>query len=385
MSSSLSFVDLFAGAGGASTGLIAAGLNAVGAVEVDSWAAETYSFNHPSVKVIQADISQLSDADISVFKGVDLIVGGPPCQGFSISASNRRDKNDPRNQLYIEFLRSVKIIRPKFVLVENVKEIIKFKLQNGISLIDDFSFRLKELGYSVSFQLINAKNLGVPQDRVRFFLIGSMGDPIGFRFDNEVSSPNKALDIPVFLTVKDAISDLPEPNCDTYAVPPQNLYQAKLRLGNTQIHNHEPMRHTQRMIERFKHIPIGGNTSSVPMEHRNRQRGDSAKFSSKIYHQNHRRLNPDEPSRTITASFYSSFIHPYENRNLTVREAARIQGFPDSFQFFGKRTTLSKKLLAKKGIFEDIHLDQFNQVGNAVPPIVAEQLGKLILSYYEKI
>ena len=152
----------------------------------------------------------------------------------------------------------------------------------------------------------------------------------------------------------------------------------KNRNGADMVYNHEPMRHTARVIERFKLIPINGNTQSVPSEFRNRKRGEVNELSAKVYHQNHRRLNPDVPCKTITASFYSSFVHPFQHRNITVREAARVQGFPDSFKFLGKRTTLSKKLLEKKGIFEDIHLDQFNQVGNAVSPPVAEAIGKYL-------
>lgn len=139
------------------------------------------------------------------------------------------------------------------------------------------------------------------------------------------------------------------------------------------------MRHSDRIIERFSKISVGRNGECVPVEHYPRTRGESQNISGKIYSQNHRRLDPLLPSSTITASFYSSFIHPYQDRNLTAREAARIQGFPDTFHFFGKKTRLSHKLLKKKKIFEDVHLDQFNQVGNAVPPILAKKLAKALL------
>jgi DNA (cytosine-5)-methyltransferase 1 len=374
---SLNYIDLFAGAGGASLGLTLAGMNSVGAIEIDDWASDTYEFNHKGVNVLRSDISELSDNEIKRFNGVDLIVGGPPCQGFSIAASNRRQKSDPRNQLYTQYCRAVEILKPQHFIVENVKEIMKFKLADGQLLLADFISRLEKLGYNVSYGLINAKNLGVPQERIRFFMVGSKSN-LSPNFIEQLNSPiNEAL------TIEDAISDLPTPIVGTdtvsYQILPFNTYQATLRNGSKMVYNHEPMRHTQRMIERFKLIPVNGNTQSVPAEHRNRKRGESDVLSTNVYHQNHRRLDPSKPCKTITASFYSSFIHPYQHRNLTVREAARIQGFPDTYQFLGKRTTLSKKLLEKKGIFEDMHLDQFNQVGNAVSPIVANAIAIQLL------
>lgn len=376
------FIDLFAGAGGASTGLITAGFNCVAAIEIDDWAADTYELNHPSTKVIRSDIQKVSDKEFKKFKGIDLIVGGPPCQGFSIAASNRRKKDDPRNNLYLQYVRAVDIVRPKLIIVENVKEIVKFKLDNGGLLIDDFTKRLEKLGYHLSYRLLNAKNFGVPQDRIRFFLVGSLKEKINLESIETHSEKSDLFNLKPVITLEEAINDLPTPVRDVdeylYQCKPLNAYQKKMRIGSDKVYNHEPMRHTERIIERFKHIPINGSILNVPTNHRNRTRGDVEVLSESVYSQNHRRLNPKEPSKTITASFYSSFIHSYQHRNLTVREAARIQGFPDKFKFLGKRTTLSNKLLAKKGIHEDIHLDQFNQVGNAVSPIVAEVLGKLI-------
>jgi DNA (cytosine-5)-methyltransferase 1 len=179
-----------------------------------------------------------------------------------------------------------------------------------------------------------------------------------------------------------AISDLPEviPRQNkegdkfNYRVASENKYQENLRGASSSVQNHIPMRHTNRIIERFSHIRLDNSLDKLSIEHQPRKRGSSLEISGKIYSQNHRRLSPDKPSKTITASFYSSFIHPYQNRNLTVREAARLQTFPDSFIFYGLRTRLSHKLLAKKGIHSEMHLDQFNQVGNAVPPKMAELL-----------
>ncbi len=379
------FIDLFAGAGGASTGLINAGFECVAAIEIDDWASDTYELNHPSTKVIRSDIQKVQNKEFKKFKGIDLIIGGPPCQGFSIAASNRRKKDDPRNNLYLHYVRAVEMIRPKFIIVENVKEIVKFNLENGELLLTDFTNRLEKLGYKLNWRMLNAKNFGVPQDRIRFFLVGSLNEKINLESIETHSEGNNLFKLKQVISLEEAINDLPIPirGVDeySYSKKPLNEYQKKMRKGCDKVYNHEPMRHTQRIIERFKHIPINGSILNAPSNHRNRTRGDVDVLSEKVYSQNHRRLNPKEPSKTITASFYSSFIHSYQDRNLTVREAARIQGFPDKFRFLGKRTTLSNKLLAKKGIHEDIHLDQFNQVGNAVSPIVAEALGKLILKH----
>jgi DNA (cytosine-5)-methyltransferase 1 len=379
------FIDLFAGAGGASTGLINAGFECIAAIEIDDWAADTYELNHPATEVIRGDIQHVSDAMLKKYKGVDLIVGGPPCQGFSIAASNRRKKDDPRNQLYLHYVRAVEIVKPRFIIVENVKEIAKFKIADGSLLLDDFVKRLEILGYHLSYRLLNAKNFGAPQDRIRFFLVGNLKEKISLEAIETHAENNALFGLQPVITLEEAISDLPIPKTGVdeylYVSPPMNDYQRKMRQDFDKVYNHEPMRHTERIIERFKHIPIDGCMLNAPINHRNRTRGNVEVLSEKIYYQNHRRLNPKEPCKTITASFYSSFIHPYQHRNLTVREAARIQGFPDRFKFLGKRTTLSNKLLAKKGIHEDIHLDQFNQVGNAVSPIVAETLGRLILRH----
>lgn len=383
-------LDLFAGAGGLSLGFEQAGCDIIAALEKDDWAVETYKNNHKNTKIIAEDIRKIDSSTFKKFRGVDFVIGGPPCQGFSISASNRRKENDPRNYLYQHFIRAVAVIKPEIVLVENVKEIINAKLLQGASLLDDFIQRLNALGYTTSYRLINAKFLGVPQDRIRFIMVGSKKGAVSLEnIETFGTHPHLLKENKKLLTIMDAISDLPEVTGnikfedDTrldYRCEPKNEYQKKLRIGSRGILNHVPMRHTKRIIERFNLIPIGGSMLSVPTEHAARTRGKPEELSGKVYHQNHRRLEPDKPSRTITASFYSSFIHPFQNRNLTIREAARIQSFPDKYQFFGKRSRLSEKLLAKKGITEDIHLDQFNQVGNAIPPLMAKVIAdKLIL------
>jgi DNA (cytosine-5)-methyltransferase 1 len=341
------------------------------AIEVDDWAHQTYKANHPNVNAICSDIRDLPDSFFEKFKDIDAVVGGPPCQGFSIAASNRRDPNDKRNFLYREFLRVVKITSPSFVLIENVKEISTKKNEFDVTILSEIIKKLEDSGYQVTFDILNTKEYQIPQERKRFFLLASkFGTP---------NFPAKSKDE---VTLWEAISDLPEviPRQNkegdkfNYRVASENKYQENLRGASSSVQNHIPMRHTNRIIERFAHIQLDNSLDKLSIEHQPRKRGSSLEISGKIYSQNHRRLSPDKPSKTITASFYSSFIHPYQNRNLTVREAARLQTFPDSFIFYGLRTRLSHKLLAKKGIHSEMHLDQFNQVGNAVPPKMAELL-----------
>jgi len=388
----LKALDLFAGAGGLSKGFMEAGFEIPCAIELDLWASETYMANHPHTSLITDDMRNVKDAIFKKYKGIDLVMGGPPCQGFSISASNRRKADDPRNLLYLEFIRAVSIIKPRAVLIENVREIQRFKLPDGRLLCDDIKGRLEQLGYESEMLILNSSHFGVPQVRLRAFIFAFQK---GIHFRDQIMSLGGTADLDygaASISLWDAISDLPkvtpgalaEGAIQDYSYPPKNEYQKKMRQKSRQIENHIPMRHTPRMIERFSFLIKSAGLEELPENLSPRLRGDANKISEKKYDQNHRRLDPLKPSPTITASFYSSFIHPFQPRNLTVREAARLQGFPDSFIFKGKRTTLSKKLLAKKGVFEDLHLDQFNQVGNSVPPLLAKALGKKIKAILSK-
>ncbi len=164
----LTLIDLFAGAGGMSLGFMKAGFKVSAAIEIDDWAAQTYSENHLGANVYCEDITQLPDSFFENLKGVDAVIGGPPCQGFSIAASNRRDPNDSRNFLYREFLRVVDIVSPSFVLLENVKEISTRKNDVGETILDEITGKLKKAGYQINHDVINTRDFGLPQDRKRF-------------------------------------------------------------------------------------------------------------------------------------------------------------------------------------------------------------------------
>ena len=368
-------IDLFAGAGGLSFGFEAKGFDVVLALEKDSWAIETYKANHRNSNCVEADITLIPDEFFLDYQGkVDVVMGGPPCQGFSIAASNRRKESDERNFLYKEFLRVVSVVKPQIVLLENVKEFGKYYLPDGRLLVDDVVSTLDSYGYKCSYSVIDVKDYGIPQDRRRFFLIGVKDKTQEINLVEMLKAYNSKT-----YNLGDAISDLPvvmpyqykEGDVMPYIIEPQNDFQRLMRGDSTLVNNHIPMQHTPKTIEKFRFLLNNGSKDELPDNLRSVVRGDTTRISNSKFSQNHRVMDAAKIAPTITASFYSSFIHPSLPRNLTVREAARIQTFPDTFVFHGKRTTLSKKLLSRKGIAEDLHLDQFNQVGNAVPPMMA--------------
>ena len=370
-------IDLFAGAGGLSYGFEKAGFEIILAVEKDKWAVETYMANHRNKNAIEADIYSLDENFFEPYKGsVEIVMGGPPCQGFSIAASNRRKENDARNTLYRQFLRVVGILNPKIVLIENVKEIVNYKLPDGTKIVDDIAGFMRNHGYDFDFQVLNCRMYGIPQDRRRFFFLAVKHELVKEEFKleemlkkyicNEISFFDAISDLPIVRP-----KEFPEDATMNYTMAPKNQYQQEMRGECSILSNHIPMQHTDKTVEKFKFL-LSGTSVEMPEELLPRVRSHADTVSYATYSQNHRIIDGHKVSPTITASFYSSFIHPTQPRNLTVREAARIQTFPDDFVFKGKKTTLSKKLLAKKGIIEELHLDQFNQVGNAVPPKMAK-------------
>lgn len=377
-------MDLFAGAGGLSYGFEQTGFNILIAVEKDAWAVETYKENHINQNIIEADICKLNNNFFLRYRDkIDIVMGGPPCQGFSIAASNRRKKDDVRNTLYQQFLRVVSLVNPKIVVIENVKEIVNYNLPDGTKIIEDIKAFFERSGYFFDYAILNCRNYGIPQDRRRFFFLAIRKD-LG-KQQLELEELMDQFIVPE-ISFNEVISDLPivkarefpEDFVMEYTKMPENEYQKSIRKDAIRIYNHIPMRHTDKTVKKFEFL-LQRNNEQIPEELKSRMRGRIDTVSNASYSQNHRIIDGSKVSPTITASFYSSFIHPSQPRNITVREAARIQTFPDSFVFKGKKTTLSKKLLAKKGIYEELHLDQFNQVGNAVPPLMAQHLAELCL------
>ncbi|HHQ6628199.1 TPA: DNA cytosine methyltransferase [Serratia fonticola] len=379
-------LDTFAGAGGFSLGFHMAGAEIIGAIEIDSWATETFAYNHPESLVIKKDISLLADADIlSVFENnkPDIILGGPPCQGFSIANKKGGDQKDPRNSLFKEFLRLGRLLSPTVMIMENVPNISKAKTAEGKLVVDVIKDELSTLGYHVYHNVLEATDYGVPQIRKRLFIIATkieLDTPFPKPTHNKDGN-NGLLKTP---TLWDAISDLPKINAREgseemeYKTQGETDYQRMLRGKADKVFNHKAMNHSQRLVERFSTMTWGQSTSDVP-EHLKPYKRNSKEISEKVYDQNNRRMHPDKPCHTIAASFYANFVHPYINRNFTAREGARIQSFPDWYVFKGKPTVVSHKLLQREGREDEKYLCQYNQIGNAVPPLMAKAIALNIL------
>ncbi len=373
----MKIIDLFAGCGGFSLGFEKAKFNTVFALEIDEWASQTFKHNHPDVKLFTKDIKKIKNIkNLIPVKQIDGIIGGPPCQGFSLSGD--RDQKDPRNSLFMDFSRFVKTLKPKFFVMENVPGILSMKTGNNESVVQIIKKQFHKIGYKVYIQKLNAAFYGVPQLRERIFFFGIRND---FPMNPDYLIPKKIFNKDNFYSINDAISDLPLINAgegntkQNYLKKPKNEYQKKMRRNNKFIFNHIAMKHTQRLVDRFKVIRIGQSLANVPKKHMQRKRGDVSKISGKIYGQNNMRPNPKNPSPTIAASFQSNFIHPKLNRNFTAREAARLQSFPDNYIFYGKRTTMSWEK----------NLSQYQQIGNAVAPLLAFEIAKSIKKYFKNI
>ena len=347
-------IDLFSGCGGISKGLENTGrINIVGAIDFDQAACNTYKKNFPKANVICGDINEIT-VESTGFKNIDIIVGGPPCQGFS--RLNFRDKdrdNDPRNKLFYQYLRFVEELQPKAILIENVKNILVAKDGFAPKAITSI---LNELGYNVSCSIVCAADFGVPQMRERAIFIALKQEygEFDFSYLEQFKKP--------IVTVYDAISDIASieptaklnPNTYTFQLgAPDSEYQNKMRTNDGLLYNHMIFYPNDSVQKKISYVPQGGNWKFVPKELFPSERTN--RYTNYL-----RRLDYSCPSITIDTG-HRVYFHPVYNRVPTVRESARIQSFPDSFVFTGT-----------KG-------QQLKQVGNAVPPLMAEALVKAIL------
>lgn len=387
----LRVLDTFAGAGGFSLGFQLAGAHVVGAIEHDSWACETFQFNHPEAEVLQGDITAISDEEIVRRFGSlkpDVVLGGPPCQGFSICNRNNGDPKDPRNSLFEEFIRVGRLLQPKVMIMENVPNLIKARAESKERVIDIICAELQKLGYLVDYRILEATHYGVPQIRKRLLVVASK-EKLTDLFPAQTHTISEYPDLidsglKRCPTLWDAISDLPEIEAregeeeSEYTKAPSNEFQRYLRGQSKKLFNHKAMNHSKRLVERFASMRWGDSTSDVP-DHLRPLKRNSTEFSEKAYDQNNRRMHPDRPCHTIAASFYANFVHPYKNRNFTAREGARIQTFPDWYVFKGKPTVVSHKLLQREGRHEEKHLCQYNQIGNAVPPLLGKAIAENLI------
>jgi len=363
-------IDLFSGCGGLSLGFKKAGVKSLLASDIDSNCELTFKENFPSVPFLTKDICSIEKKEMDDLihgKNPDIIVGGPPCQGFSLANKHRDNLNsDPRNKLFYQFVKVINWYSPKVFLMENVKGLLS--MQNG-KVIDTIvnEFTNAGRGYNVRYKVLKASDYGVPQIRERVIIIG-------FRKDLGII-PKFPHPIEGIITTDMAINDLPQIasgegyEYQKYTSPPSNIYQKLMRINSRFVQNHIAMRHTPRLIARFEAIKPGNNLLDVWETHGAVKRGNPNEKSTIKFSQNNLRVIADKPAPTIAASFQSNFIHPYLNRNFTAREGARLQSFPDDFIFRGFRTKMSWE----KG------LSQYQQIGNAVPPLMAFAIANQII------
>lgn len=342
-------IDLFSGAGGMSLGAEAAGIEVVFSVESDRHAAETYSHNHPGVELFASNICTLEKIGIGRRTRPLVVFGGPPCQGFSTSNQRTRSSDNPANWLYKEFLRIVGSVKPEWVVFENVKGIMETEAGRFFRLVLK---GISGLGYNCTHDILNAADFGVPQQRFRLFIIGSRKG-VADRFPRP--------EVAKHVTVREAIADLPElPNGASeawrgYRTEASSAYAKKMRGRMEHSANHLVSHNADHVIERYRHISPGGNWEDIPHGLMDNYK-DRTRCHTGIYH----RLRDDRPSVTLGNYRKNMLIHPREDRGLSVREAARLQSFPDRFEFKGS-----------------IGFQQ-QQVGNAVPPLLAEAVFRAV-------
>ena len=337
-------IDLFCGCGGLSLGFEQVGYNILLGIDVWEEALRTFKHNHMNSNTLCADLSILSPKEVNQKingQKVDVIIGGPPCQGFSIAG--KRIVDDERNKLYQSFVRMVAYFRPTAFVMENVPNILSIG-EGAIkeSIIKDF----EGLGYTVNVQVMLASDYGVPQNRKRAVFVGLLN---GERFEFPV--PNVKQKVTSF----EALSDLPEDSLESgsaYPCEPQSDYQKYIRLGSCGVFNHDITIHNDRTKEIIAMVPDGGNYKDLPLELQ----------QTRKVHIAWTRLNSKKPSFTIDCGHNHHFHYKY-NRVPTTRESARIQSFPDWFFFIGNKGS------------------QLRQVGNAVPPLLAKAISEQLLKY----
>lgn len=343
-------IDLFAGVGGLSLGFEKKGFDVVLANEYDASIATSYIANHKNTKMIVGDITSLDLEDTfgKLAGTIDVVIGGPPCQGFS-QKGQRKTIHDERNYLFKYYVSVVELVNPKYFVMENVPNLLTAE---GGYFRREIEELFNKLGYSLEYGVLNASDYGVPQNRRRAVIIGKLdGDAPKL----PVPKRNK-------VTIWDAISDLAYLESgegseeQEYKYPAESDYEKMLRKDSSKLFNHRATKHSPLALERLALIPPNAGREVLPEEH----------LTKSIYSGTWTRMKKDEISVTITTRFDTpssgKFTHPFLNRAITVREAARIQSFPDDFHFVGNKGS------------------QMKQVGNAVPPLLAAAIAEVIMN-----
>lgn len=354
-------LDLFAGCGGLSIGFEKCGFEIEKAVEIDPVIANTYKLNNPKVEILVDDIKNIDTSGIFKRGDAEIIIGGPPCQGFSMAGARIRQGfvDDPRNYLFKHYFNVVKFVRPQAFIMENVKGMMTMQkgkvFEEIINIFSDVNM-LEGVPYHMYHQVVTTTDFGVPQKRERLIIIGTLRE-IDFDVLWNETKEDIRREVPSYfdaVTVCDAISNLPAATDDGVVENPipETEYQRYLACTGDIIFNHSKSRHSRKAIERMEKIKTGQNYTALDED------------IHSVHSGSYGRLNWNEPAVTITTRFDTPaggrFIHPEENRTLTHREAARIQSFPDDYVFYGDRRSISR------------------QIGNAVPPKISYFLAKLM-------
>jgi len=352
----MNVLDLFCGCGGLSYGFEMAGYNILLGIDSNYWATQSFEKNHKGSKSICGNIEEINVDTLKEILGdktIDVFVGGPPCQGLSLSGARKYD--DPRNKLFLSYVRLAKELKPKAFVLENVPGIASlYKGRVKKEIVDEF----ESLGYKVAYQVLNAADYGVPQKRKRIFFVGLLEKNKEYTFPtathaskDEVLQGSKKSHV----TCEDALSDLPD-LCDVHeesssyytVMSPQNEYQQIMRKKSRgKYENHVITKHSNQVKEIISLVPQGGNYKDLPEEYKGIRNFNVAWT----------RYHGDKPAPTIDTGHRHHFHHKL-NRVPTVRESARLQSFPDDFIFLGNKT------------------EQYRQVGNAVPPLLAKALAE---------
>jgi len=358
----LNVIDLFCGCGGFSYGFQQAGFNIALGIDIWADAVTTYKHNFPTANTIIGDITTISGedllnkADLSA-PDVDVIIGGPPCQGFSLSGKRMLD--DPRNVLYKSFVKMVEYVQPKVFVMENVPGLVKlFDGKVKDQVVEDFT----NIGYHVEMQQLTACDFGSPQIRKRVFFVGLNKNKVIHTEKFIFPKATYGVANNPYVTCKDAISDLDFigdmqllSEHDKYQLPALSEYQKSMRKNSDKLMNHITTIHTEKTRSIIAMVPDGGNYKDLPHE----------LWSTRKVNIAWTRMDSNKPCFTIDTG-HNHHFHYHANRVPTVRESARIQSFPDNFEFLGIKTS------------------QLKQVGNAVPPLLAQALAKQIIDVLEK-
>ena len=352
-------VDLFCGCGGLSYGFQMEGYNVLLGVDNNKTSLETFKKNHIGSEILELDLTNLSNSGLSQYFNrdeIDVVVGGPPCQGFSLSGPRKID--DTRNSLLLSFIKLTKLIKPKSFVLENVPGLVGlFNGQAKEAVLNEFS----DAGYKVSVQILNAADYGAPQIRKRVFFVGLRNSDREFKFPIPTHFNGESLfdkKLKEYVTCREAIGDLPGlvddmgKDIQEYINEPSNEYQRLMRIDSEHICNHLATNHSEDVRKIISLVPEGKNYRSLPDEYRKTRKFNVAWT----------RFHGDKPAPTIDTGHRHHFHYKY-NRVPTVRENARIQSFHDKFRFYGNKT------------------EQYKQVGNAVPPLLAKAIAKELKKY----